>query len=112
MVEKITPEAHEEYQRIHATDDFKQLKRAYLGFVVPMTVAFMVWYLLYVFASNWAGGFMGTQVFGNINVALIFGLLQFVSTFGIAIWYARYSARRVDPIADRLRDQYEEEIER
>ncbi|MGH3473789.1 MAG: DUF485 domain-containing protein [Aeromicrobium sp.] len=112
MVEQITPEAHEEYQRIHATDDFKELKRSFLRFVVPLTIAFMVWYLLYVIASNWAGGFMDTQVVGNINVALVFGLLQFVSTFAIAIWYARFAARRMDPIADRLREQYEREIER
>ncbi len=112
MVEKISPEAHEEYQRIHATDDFAELKSSYLRFVVPLTIAFMVWYLLYVFASNWAGDFMATKVVGNINIALVFGLLQFVTTFGIAIWYARFAARRMDPIADRLREQYEREIER
>ena len=112
MAEPITSEQHEEYQRIHRTDDFAELKSSYLRFVVPMTVAFMVWYLLYVLASNWAPGFMGTKVVGNINIALVFGLLQFVTTFGIAIWYARFAARRMDPIADRLRDQYEKEIER
>ena len=112
MVEKISPEAHEEYQRINATDDFAELKRSYLRFVVPLTIAFMAWYLLYVFASNWAPGFMDTKVLGNINVALVFGLLQFVTTFGIAIWYARFAARRMDPLADHLRDQYEREIER
>jgi uncharacterized membrane protein (DUF485 family) len=72
----------------------------------------MVWYLLYVFASNWAPDFMAIKVVGNINIALVFGLLQFVTTFGIAIWYARFAARRMDPIADRLREQYEREIER
>ena len=112
MVEKISPEAHEEYQRINATDDFAQLKSSYVRFVVPLTIAFMVWYLLYVFASNLAPDFMATKVAGNINIALVFGLLQFVTTFGIAIWYARFAARRMDPIADRLRDQYEKEIER
>jgi uncharacterized membrane protein (DUF485 family) len=112
VAEPITSEQHEEYQRIHRTDDFAELKSSYLRFVVPMTVAFMVWYLLYVLASNWAPDFMGTKVVGNINIALVFGLLQFVTTFGIAIWYARFAARRMDPIADRLRDQYEKEIER
>lgn len=112
MAEPITSEQHEEYQRIHGTDDFAELKSSYLRFVVPMTIAFMVWYLLYVLASNWAPDFMGTQVVGNINIALVFGLLQFVTTFGIAFWYARFAARRMDPIADRLRDQYEKEIER
>jgi uncharacterized membrane protein (DUF485 family) len=112
MSEKISEQAHAAYQRIHASDDFAELKRSYFGFVVPLTIAFMAWYLLYVLLSNYAGGFMGHVLFGNINVALVFGLLQFVTTFGIAIWYALFAARRMDPIADRLRDEYEQEIER
>ena len=112
MAERIAPEAHAAYQRIHATKEFAELKRTYFRFVVPVTIAFMAWYLLYVLASNYAGDFMNTKVFGNINVALIFGLLQFVTTFGIAIWYARFAARHMDPIADRLRDEYDEEIAR
>jgi uncharacterized membrane protein (DUF485 family) len=112
MAERISPEAHAAYQRIHATDEFAELKRSYLRFVVPLTVAFMAWYLLYVLMSNYAGDFMGHKIAGNINVALVFGLLQFATTFGIAIWYARFAARRMDPIADRLRDEYDEEIVR
>lgn len=112
MAERISPEAHAAYQRIHATDEFAQLKRTYLRFVVPMTIAFMAWYLLYVLMSNYAGDFMDTKVVGNINVALVFGLLQFASTFAIAIWYARFAARRMDPIADKLGDEYEKEISR
>lgn len=112
MVEKISAEAEAAYQRIHASDDFAQLKKTFLGFVAPVTVGFMVWYLLYVLMSNYAPGFMGHVLFGNINVALVFGLLQFVTTFGIAIWYARFAAAHMDPIADRLREEYEQEIER
>ena len=44
---------------------------------------------------------MNTQVIGNINVALVFGLLQFVSTFLIAYLYARYSTKNLDPLADQ-----------
>ncbi|WP_168217213.1 DUF485 domain-containing protein [Aeromicrobium chenweiae] len=112
MTEKISTQAQEAYERIHASDDFAELKRSYLRFVVPLTIAFMAWYLLYVLASNYANDFMGHVLFGNINVALVFGLLQFVTTFGIAIWYAMFAARRMDPIADRLREEYEQEIER
>lgn len=112
MVERISAEAEAAYERIHASEDFVHLKRTFLRFVVPVTVAFMAWYLLYVLMSNYASGFMGHVLFGNINVALVFGLLQFVTTFGIAIWYARFAATHLDPVADRLRDEYEEEIER
>jgi uncharacterized membrane protein (DUF485 family) len=68
-------------------------------------VAFLAWYLLYVLLSAYARGFMDTKVVGNINVALVFGLLQFASTFGIAWLYARYSAQRLDPLSDELRGE-------
>ncbi|MBM9464146.1 DUF485 domain-containing protein [Aeromicrobium sp. YIM 150415] len=110
MAEPISPETHAAYERIHATAEFAELKNNYRSFVLPMTVAFMVWYLFYVIASNWMPGFMNTQVFGTINIALLFGLLQFITTFGIAWWYARYSARKMDPLADDLRDGFEREV--
>lgn len=110
MAEKVSPEVHAAYERIHASDDFARLKKAYTGFVVPMTAAFLVWYLLYVLCSNYAPGLMNAQLFGNINVALVFGLLQFATTFGIAYWYSQYSAKKMDPIGDALRDDFEQEV--
>ena len=65
-------------------------RRTLRRFVFPMTVAFFLWYALYVILSAYARDFMGTRLFGsNINIALVFGLLQFVSTFVIAWLYAR-----------------------
>jgi len=72
-----------------------------------MTVAFLLWYLLYVLLSAYARDFMSTGVVGNINVAMVFGLLQFVSTFLIAWAYARYADRRLDPLAERLKERVE-----
>ena len=74
--------------------------------MLPATAAFLVWYLLYILMSNYAAGFMDTKVVGNINVALVFGLLQFATTFGLAYLYARYSERRLDPLARDLDEQY------
>ena len=64
------------YDRLHESADFIELRRRYRGFVIPVTIAFLAWFLLYVVMSNWASGFMGHRLFGNINVALVFGLLQ------------------------------------
>ena len=50
---------------------------------------------------------MSAKICGNITVGLIFGLLQFVSTFAITIWYVRYADRRLDPLAEQLRDELE-----
>ncbi|MPZ29064.1 MAG: DUF485 domain-containing protein [Micromonosporaceae bacterium] len=91
------------YLATQRSAEFVGLRRALRGFIFPMTVAFLAWYALYVFLSAYARGFMTTQLVGNINVALVFGLLQFVTTFLIAWLYARYADRRLDPVADRLR---------
>ena len=97
--------AAERYLAVQRSDEFAGLRRALRGFVFPMTVAFFLWYALYVILSAYARGFMGTKLIGNINVALVFGLLQFVSTFVIAWLYSRFASRRIDPVADRIRDE-------
>ncbi len=97
------------YDRLHESSDFVELRKRYRGFVIPATVAFLAWYLLYVVMSNWAGGFMAQQVVGNINVALIFGLLQFVTTFGLAYTYSHYSNTRLDPLARSLEQSYRDQ---
>ena len=97
--------AAERYLAVQRSDEFVGLRRALRGFVFPMTVAFFLWYALYVILSAYARGFMGAKLFGNINVALVFGLLQFVSTFVIAWLYSRFADRRIDPVADRIRTE-------
>ena len=69
------------YQVLYETAEFVELRRRFRKFVFPATVGFLLWYLLYVVMSNWATDFMSKQVVGHINVALIFGVLQFVTTF-------------------------------
>ncbi|MEV1142714.1 DUF485 domain-containing protein [Micromonospora sp. NPDC049799] len=93
----------ERYVAVQRSDEFAGLRRALRGFIFPMTVAFFLWYALYVILSAYARDFMGTKLVGNINVALVFGLLQFVSTFLIAWLYSRYADRKIDPVADRIR---------
>jgi uncharacterized membrane protein (DUF485 family) len=98
-------ESPDRYVAVQRSDEFVALRKALRGFVFPMTLAFFLWYALYVILSAYARDFMGIKVIGNINVALIFGILQFVSTFLIAWLYSRYASRRIDPAADRIRSQ-------
>jgi uncharacterized membrane protein (DUF485 family) len=100
------------YAAIAADPDFAELKRRYLRFAFPATLAFMAWYITYVICNNWARGFLDTRVIGNINVAVVFGLLQFLSTFVIAYLYARYAGRRLDPLSTQLRERFESETGR
>ncbi len=100
---------HAVYEELHAADDFVALRKKYRAFAIPWTIAFLAWYLLYVVMSMWATEFMDAKVVGNINVALVFGLLQFLSTFVIAFVYAKYANKNLDPLARRLNGRYNEE---
>ncbi|GIF46900.1 uncharacterized membrane protein (DUF485 family) [Asanoa ferruginea] len=101
-----TESPEDRYLAVQSSPEFAALRKAVRGFVFPMTVAFFVWYALYVILSAYARGFMDTRIGGShINVALIFGLLQFVSTFLIAWLYSRYASRNIDPLADRIKDE-------
>lgn len=100
------------YEELHESSDFQELRHKYRGFAIPWTIAFLSWYMLYVICSMWAPGFMSHDLFGNVNVALVFGLLQFVSTFTIAWLYSRHATRNLDPIAERIETSYAKRVPR
>ncbi|MFI7546002.1 DUF485 domain-containing protein [Actinoplanes sp. NPDC049599] len=100
MTTEVTPT--EKYLEVQRSAEFAGLRRKLRNFVFPMTIAFFLWYALYVLLSAYARGFMSVKLIGNINVALLLGLLQFVSTFVIAWYYSRFAAKEIDPIADKI----------
>jgi uncharacterized membrane protein (DUF485 family) len=111
-----TPPPSKTPARLPSTEDFRAeqegaefaaLRRSHRSFAFPLTIAFTAWYLLYVLLSNYAGDFMGTELFGNINVALVLGLAQFLTTFLIAWWYARHAAAKLDPKAEAIKSRLE-----
>jgi uncharacterized membrane protein (DUF485 family) len=97
----------EEFTAVQESAEFGELRRAHRSFAFPLTLAFIAWYLLYVLLSNYAGDFMGTKLFGNINVAFVLGLAQFLTTFLIAWWYARHAATKLDPRAEAIKSRME-----
>ncbi|MFB7932540.1 MULTISPECIES: DUF485 domain-containing protein [Streptomyces] len=97
----------EEFAEVQESAEFGELRRSYRSFAFPLTVAFIAWYLLYVLLSNYAGGLMGTKLFGNINVAFVLGIAQFITTFLIAWWYSRHAAAKLDPKAEAIKTRME-----
>lgn len=84
---------------------FRRLKARYAGLAAAMVAMFLGWYLMYVLMSVFARGVMALRVIGNINVALLLGVLQFASTFLLTWVYARVTRRMIDPLAAQIRGQ-------
>lgn len=95
------------YLAVQQSAEFRDLRSRFRKFVFPLTGLFLAWYFLYVILAAFAPGFMSVRVWGNINIGLVFGLLQFASTFAITVAYVRWADRNFDPAAERLRDHLE-----
>lgn len=91
----------------HSSAEFAALRKRLRSFVFPMTAFFLSWYFAYVLLAAFAPQFMATRVVGNVNVGLIFGLLQFASTFAITTLYVRFADRNLDPIGGQIRERVE-----
>lgn len=86
-----------DFVAIQASAEFGELKRRFRRFVVPVSAAFLVWYLSFVVLAAFDRDLMSRKVGGAVHLGLVLGLLQFASTIAITIGYLRYARRRIDP---------------
>jgi uncharacterized membrane protein (DUF485 family) len=93
----------EQLATIQASPEFAELRRKLRRFVFPMTALFLAWYATYVLLGAFAHDFMAIKVFGNINVGLLIGLGEFLTTFIITGLYVRFADRELDPRAADIR---------
>ncbi|MET9778152.1 DUF485 domain-containing protein [Streptomyces sp. NPDC006367] len=91
------------YLEVQRSAAFQEVRGRYRRFVVPATVAFLVWYLAYVVAATAAPELMARPVAGAVNVAMLAGLGQFLTTFLLTWAYARHARLRRDRAALELR---------
>ncbi|ARE74139.1 DUF485 domain-containing protein [Streptomyces sp. NPDC059558] len=97
------PGASDIYLEVQRSPAFQEVRSRYRRFVVPATTGFFLWYVAYVVAATAAPGLMARPVVGAVNVAMLAGLGQFLSTFLLTWAYARHARLRRDRAALDLR---------
>lgn len=99
-----TPPAHDvEWDRIAASAPFRSLVRDKIRWIVPATIFFVAFYFALPILVGWAPRLMATKVFGQVNLAYLFALAQFVMAWGVAALYVR-AANRFDARAKAIVD--------
>lgn len=96
-----------DFEKVEVSEPFARLKKRHRGFVWPLTAVFIIWYFAYVLLASYAPDFMSTKVIGNINIGLLLGFGQFVTTFAITTWYVSFANRQLDPLAAEIRADLE-----
>ncbi len=91
------------YLQVQRSAAFQEVRSRYRRFVVPAVVVFCAWYVAYVVTATTAPDLMARPVAGAVNVGLLAGLGQFLTTFLLTWAYARHARLRRDRAALELR---------
>ncbi|MEU3146411.1 MULTISPECIES: DUF485 domain-containing protein [unclassified Streptomyces] len=95
--------AADAYLQVQRSAAFQEVRSRYRRFVVPAVIAFCAWYVAYVVTATTAPDLMARPVAGAVNVGMLAGLGQFLTTFLLTWAYARHARLRRDRAALELR---------
>jgi uncharacterized membrane protein (DUF485 family) len=90
-----------EWQAIERDPDFQELVREKRNFIIPATIFFIVYYFALPILVGYFPDMMDTKVIGNINIAYLFALSQFVMAW-IIMWLYVRRAGVFDDMARRI----------
>jgi uncharacterized membrane protein (DUF485 family) len=82
-----------DWERLAASDRFRNLLKAKRRFVVPAMIFFILYYFALPLLIGYARPFMEKRVIGPVNLAYLFALSQFFMAWIIAGLYVRAAAR-------------------
>ncbi|MEV6173852.1 DUF485 domain-containing protein [Streptomyces sp. NPDC051954] len=91
------------YLEVQRSAAFQEVRSRYRRFVIPAFAGFFAWYVGYVVTATTAPGLMARPVAGAVNVAMVAGLGQFLTTFVLTWAYVRHARLRRDRAALELR---------
>ena len=94
-----------DFAAIRQTPELARVKSRLARFVWPATGFVLAWYLTYVLLAAYWPSLMSRPVLGSVNLGLLLGLSQFVTTIVIMLLYSRFARRHIDPDVAALRER-------
>jgi len=88
-----------DWRAIDSRPEFQDLHKRKVRFLTTLMVISLVFYFLLPIGAAYFQDIYKIQVWGPVNVGLVFALLQFIVAWGIAWYYARRANSEFDPMA-------------
>ena len=96
-----------QWDRVAEMDEFRLLLLAKIGFVVPATIFFIVYYFALPILVGYAPNFMSKKI-GPVNLAYLFALSQFFMAWALAALYVQ-SAKTFDKYGRHIMEHLQRE---
>lgn len=91
------------WEGLEQTEEFRELVRRRFRFVLPATIFFLAYYFLLPLGNGLAPDLMKTRVVGQVNIAYLFALSEFVMAWVLAALYIRKANGLFDSLAAKVR---------
>jgi|SRR5215204_763083 len=97
----VRPDPTIDWIAAERSPEFRELVHKRRRFVVPGTIFFLGYFLLFVLLCGYAPDFMGESVYEGLTVGYLLALTQFVMVWGLCWLYLRKADHEFDPLAHR-----------
>ncbi|MEU7116305.1 DUF485 domain-containing protein [Streptomyces sp. NPDC046182] len=92
----------------HDRDDLHRLGSAYRKLRRVATFTALGYFVVFLFLSGYAPSVMTGNITGGLTTGLVLGLLQLPVALAAIALYERIARRRVDPLAEAIRERAEQ----
>ncbi len=72
------------------------------SFVLPATIFFLTYYMVFILLAGYAEDFMESRVYEGLTVGYCLALTQFVMVLVLGLMYLKRADRDYDPLADKV----------
>ena len=97
-----------DWQRIVADPRFQALHRKKTTFLWGLMIFSIVYYFMLPIGAAYFQDLFKINVWGPINVGLLFALSEFIVAWGVAFYYSNRAGAEFDRMAHELATEYEQ----
>ena len=97
------------YIAVLKSPEFQGLRKRYRRWVFPVTIAALLWYILYVLLAAYAADFMANRCWATSMSAWCSVCCSSSRHSSITGLYVRYAGRVLDPASTLIREKMEKE---
>ncbi len=93
------------YEVVENAPEFQQLEKAKVGFILPATIFFILYYFALPVLVGLFPKEMDTRILGNVSIAYLFALSQFFMAWILAFMYLSKASKVFDPLVVKIVEQ-------
>ncbi|MFI7702198.1 DUF485 domain-containing protein [Nonomuraea sp. NPDC049480] len=103
----VAPDDAEKYLALQRSAAFARLRSRSRRYLVSMTALFLGMFAITVALAGWMPESLAVSVFGHVNLGMLFAVGLIVLPVIITAVHLFYAGRRLDPLAERIREEFE-----